>query len=228
MENYLFASALENEAKTFVAGWANPKAHGVKCWYCDAGNVESGSNILLIGLNPGGGEDSKTIDENNGYLNAPYENRGFNSWLDEDWPGNGRKHQEAMRRVFKTMFAGEWERKLRSSACTNVFPVRTESVDAIDKAGWDFAEKWFQEIITHVQPRITICNGNSNQNSAWSYLCRHFGCSLTNEIDIGARGKVKRGSFRTNVGTCGVLGLPSLSRFARASLFQAIEDIGPF
>jgi len=126
------------------------------------------------------------------------------------------------------MFPSDWERKLRSSACTNVFPIRTESVDAIDGDGWDFAENWFQKIMGHVKPRTIICNGNSNQNSAWLDLCQHFGCSLAKQVDIGARGKVKLGSFSSDAGECKVLGLPSLSRFARASLFRAIADLEPF
>ncbi len=228
MNHYPFTLGLESEAKAFLANWNNPKAHGIKCWYCDAGNVENSGDILLIGLNPGGGEDSKGIDDKYDYLKLPYTKEGFNSWLDEYWPGNGRKHQKAMSRVFRTMFSNAWERKLRSSICTNVFPIRTKDVTDIDDDGWEFAEKWFQKIMAHVQPRIIICNGNNNQNSAWSYLCQHFGCSLEKQIDIGARGSVKQGSFSSNAGKCKVLGLPLLSRFSRESLYQAIDDLGPF
>ncbi|HWR76517.1 MAG TPA: hypothetical protein VN283_04825 [Thiobacillus sp.] len=227
METCPYASARENEARSFLAGWSNPAAHGVKCWYCDVDNIAKGSDILLIGLSPGGDENARRLDEENDYLKLPYTKRGFNSWLDENWLGKGPKHQQAMWRVFQTMFPQDWESKLRSSACTNVFPIRTGSVDAIDSDGWAFAETWFQKIMGHVQPKIVICNGNSNQNSAWSYLCKNFGCSLVREIDIGAKGKVKLGSFNTGV-ECKVLGLPSLSRFARESLFQAIETVGPF
>lgn len=226
MDNYPFALARENEAMTFLTGWSNPGAHGVKCWYCDADNIERGSDILLIGLNPGGDENSRRIDEENNYLKLPYMKRGYNSWMDEDWPDKGRRHQQAVSRVFKIMFPLDWERKLRSSACTNVFPVRTVDVDAIDDDGWAFAETWFQKIMAHVQPKIIICNGNNNRNSAWSYLFRHFGCTLTNEVDIGAGGRVKLGSFNADGAERTVLGLPSLSRFARESLYQAIDDLG--
>ena len=226
--DFPFAAACEAEAEAFLRGWDNPNAYGTKCWYCDARNIEDGSDILLIGLNPGGGDESKMLDEQSGYLELPYTKARFNSWLDEYWPGKGSAHQDAMRRVYQAMYGNDWETALRSSACTNVFPVRTASIGDIDARGWKFAGAWFAKILAHVQPKTIICNGNGMQNSPWAYMLKRFDLSVTADIDIGARGHVKDGVLRTASGTSRVLGLPSLSRFSRTSLYQAVGSLRPF
>ncbi|HMO15220.1 MAG TPA: hypothetical protein PKD64_13995 [Pirellulaceae bacterium] len=225
MNQFPFTLEQENAAREFLKSWNNPRAHGIKCWYCDANNIEKGSETLFIGLNPGGNDDSKKLDERAGYLESPYSVPGFNSWIDEEWPDRGPSHQAAVQRVFQTLYSDGWENKLRTSACTNIFPVRTETTDAIDKSGWLFAERWFGNILKHVRPKFVICNGNNQTNSAWAYLVKHYNCAMISEIDIGANAFVKKGTFELNGERCSVLGLPNLPRFMRPRLIDAIQQL---
>ncbi len=222
---FKFTKKWEQKAKRFLESWNNKRAYGVKCWYSYAGNIENGSDTLLIGLNPGGDASAIEHDRTHGYLEKPYAEEGFNSWIDEQWIGNGPSHQRAMRRVFETIYGQRWEEQLRRAACTNVFPVRTSSIDAIDGEGWAFANKWFGAILKQVDPKLIICNGNNNQNSAWAYLCREFGVAEIAREAIGAGGYVKLGAAEINGRDVKVLALPNLSRFARAKLYQAIGSV---
>lgn len=216
---------LENQARRFLKSWNNDQAYGLKCWYSYVGNIENGSDTLLIGLNPGGDATAVEHDEQNGYLEKPYTTEGFNSWLDEAWLGKGPHHQNAMHQVFKTIFGSKWEQELRAAACTNIFPIRTSSINAIDDAGWEFAHKWFKSILGKVEPKRIICNGNNNQNSAWSYLRQEFKVSSVQKIGIGSSAYVKTGTMHFSKQRISILALPTLSRFARGALYTAIKKV---
>ena len=70
--------------------------------------------------------------------------------------------------------------------------------------------------------------GNGFSYEFEEYMLKRFDLSVTADIDIGARGHVKDGVLRTASGTSRVLGLPSLSRFSRTSLYQAVGSLRPF
>ena len=100
--------ALEREAIEFAQAVSRRAFFGVKCWYSDANTIEQGCTLAFVGIKPGGDEKSAEVDRLRGYLEAPYTKRGYNSWLDEQWTGDGPQHQDRARQLFRAMYADDW------------------------------------------------------------------------------------------------------------------------
>ena len=224
----------QKEAERMEDELNDPKIFGVKCWYCDASLIENGSEVAFLGINPGGGEESQELDKRKGSLKLPYTQRKYNSWLDETWPGpKGRNHQEAVQKVFRTMFGTtEWETKLRGTACFNTVPLRSRNSSDLSKRAWTMGAQWSMKVLEHVSPKLILCNGNARSKSPWAAINDAFTLEDIQEVPIGAQGSTA--SMKSGVVNGGnlkgarVIGLPFLNRFAWPEVFQVLESMKPF
>ena len=219
------AARFEQEARHLAQGAPAHTIFGVKCWYCDASLIESGAERAFIGINPGGKAGDDKYDEQMGYLEAPYEERSFNAWLDEEWP-EGNPHQRATRKLFQQMYGDRWESVLRSTACFNTCPFRTTSAKDLSGSLWDASTKWVVEVMNQVRPQLIICNGSGKFRSPWSVITGHYEVDLIFDEEVQANGYLREGTLQlsplTNVR---ILGLPFINRFGGHNLFSMIRKI---
>ena len=229
---YKFTRKMERQAKILADELGSQDIFGVKCWYSDASLFEGSSKRVFIGINPGGDRTSQDLDLRAGYLEWPRTKPGYNAWLDETWPDNGPKHQEAVVNAFRSMYGSTWEKQMRDTACFNVVPFRCPSATKLPTHAWSAGTKWFQEVLERLEPRLIICNGNSRSKSPWSTLHRLYSVEEFQDIPIGAAGStasIKQGMIDSGqFSGCQILALPSLSRFGWPELYEKLSKLKPF
>ncbi|GEM_PF-2912030 len=204
---------------------------GTKCWYSHASLIDQGATRAFIGINPGLAYPGEVTDQKRkGYFKAPYTQAGYNAWLDQKWgPPNGPTHQAAGQRTFQIMFGRTWMEALRATACFNVSPFPTKSISDLPEDAWNWSVIWFRQVLEQVNPKLLLCNGNSETQSPWSVVSSAYRLRLVRTIDIGARASVKDGFLQTGpLKECRVIGLPLLSRFKRERLFDGLKELGPY
>ena len=223
---------MEREAKKLATELDSQDIFGAKCWYSSASIFEAPATKVFIGINPGGDRASQELDSRKGYLELPYTKTDYSAWLDEVWPDNGPKHQEAVVRTFRSMYGGTWEKQMRDTASFNVVPFRTPSIATLPPQAWRMGTDWFREVLEHLTPRLVICNGNSRSKSPWSVVHGFYSVADSPEIPIGATGStasIKQGVVESGpLHGCQILGLPSLSRFGWPELYRKLSDLKPF
>ena len=225
-----FAKKMELKANK-IAEEFEDSIYGVKCWYSAARLFDQGAQIAFIGINPGGGDDSHSHqDKDNGYLEKPYKDTNFNSWLNESWggkPPGSSGHQLSAQRVFKILYGDDWKKVLRNTACFNVAPFRTGNVDELPSGAWEAATYWFKQVIEHVKPKLIICNGNGEGLSPWSVISDKYKLDSENRIQIGkAKAYLKQGVIQSApLKNTRILALPHLSaaKYNHELLFQQLE-----
>jgi hypothetical protein len=229
MSNLELARQWENEARRLEERLDDPKIFGVKCWYSDAALISNDAERAFIGINPGGGPESEKEDSIGDRLERPYTRKGYNSWLDDDWWEGGEKRQRNVRRSFEAMYGASAESKLRLTASFNVVPFRTRNAADLSDRAWREGTAWFMNVLTHIDPKLIICNGNGENGSPWSVIDTKFSISRRHQIEIGAKGSVKEGVVNSGqLKGCRIIGLPNLSRFGRESLYSALGSLKPF
>ena len=195
--------------------------HGIKPWYSSVRNFHNGANVAFIGANPGGGQASRTTDDQLGVLSWPYDDsRQYNAWLDdmywESSSNDSTASQLRVRKTFSILLGARGEDMLRTAACFNVVPVRSSDVSKLSKCTWSARVSWCLDVAEYVAPELIICLGNSKGRSAWSVFAgRWRGTGLENPREEKVYGTflLKRGEISQGVlrGTS-VIGLPHLSR----------------
>ena len=185
--------------------------YGISPWFCAAGMIEYGAKVAFIGANPGGGARSQRDDERTGRLLRPYEDEGYNAWLDDaHWEGRGAVHQRRAIELFKMLFGdSRGEGMLRWAACLNVVPLRSPRTSDLSARTWGEGVKWVTRVLRHISPEVIVCNGNGEQRSAWSAL-NSIGTGITRVQHRPLHNKfaLKRGQVEGAT----VIGLPHLSR----------------
>lgn len=223
------AKSFELEAKHLARTLNDPGITGVKCWYCDARLIKSGAKRVFLGINPAGDTFSQQFDQENGYIDAPYEGRWYNAFLDEQIWGSGASLQSAVCRASEAMYGKAWERTLRQTACLNLVPFRSPKITDLKRETYEIGMAWGIKVLQHLRPSLIISNGNGRQ-SAWGALSED--CSDETVIPLGAVGSTARlkEAFIVTGPLAGsrVIGLPTLTRFAWDELFDKLETLGPF
>ena len=160
----------------------------IKPWYNPRWMFEpqpSGVDSVFIGINPGGkperpgpasapkcGDNTCSHDRQSYYDDCPSD-APYNDWLDARcWQGNGKLHQQSVKRVFSTLFDVENpENMMRSTPFFNVCPLRTEDASQIPDCVWKESLAWCKSVLDQLQPRLIICDGNTEPGKTyWSML----------------------------------------------------------
>ena len=229
---YTSTRRMEREAKKLASELNSQDIFGTKCWYSSASIFEEPATKVFIGTNPGGDRASQELDLRKGYLELPYNKADYSAWLDEGWPDNGPKHQEAVVSTFRSMYGGTWEKQMRGTASFNVVPFRSPSVAKLSPQAWRMGTDWSREVLEHLSPSLVICNGNSRSKSPWSVLHGFYSVEDSPDIPIGATGStasIKRGVIVSgSLHGCQISGLPSLSRFGWPELYRKLSNLKPF
>ena len=229
---YTFTQKMEHRAKKIVNELDSHDIFGVKCWYSNKSIFEKSATRVFIGINPGGDRASQELDLRKGYLELAHTKPDYNAWLDEMWPDNGPKHQEAVVRTFQSMYGPIWEKQMRDTACFNIVPLRSTSVAKLSPQAWQMGKDWFREVLEHLTPRLVVCNGNSRNKSPWSVVHEFYSIKDSPDIPIGATGStasIKQGVIESGpLSDCRIVGLPSLSRFGWPELYEKLSDLKPF
>ena len=230
------ARKLERMAKRVAASLRKEgeDVEGVKCWYSDAALIDKGAERAFVGINPGLAYSGELrAQERRGYLKAPYNQRRYSAWLDQEWGAKGPRHQAAGRQLFQVMYGSAWENKLRSTACFNVSPFPTKKASQLSRRAWNWSASWFRQVLEHVNPRLLVCNGNgATGRSPWAVVSSAYGINHIQEIPIGAKGStasIKHGRIGEGpLSGCRVIGVPFLGYFAWPEMFDKMKMLGPF
>ena len=227
MQTHQFAKEMELRANK-IAEEFEDSIYGVKCWYSATRLFDERAQIAFIGINPGGGDHFHSQqDKDNEYLEKPYNDPNFNSWLDESWGGKplgGSVHQLSAQRVFKILYGDDWEKVLRNTACFNVTPFRTPNINRLPREAWEASIPWFQQVLEHLKPKLIICNGNSEGRSPWSVLGENYTLGDKDKIHIKGVSSIKQGIIQSApLKDTKILALPHLSRFGNRDLFAELE-----
>ena len=216
MPKYPVTRRFERKAKKMLAEAeaCDDEVHGVKPWYCSAILIESGAKVAFIGANPGGGPESERADRRLGILTRSYKDSRYNAWLDDThWGPYGLVHQRRAVEVFEMLFGPQGREVLRSAACFNVVPIRSEDVKKLIEETWRSGVHWVTQVLEHSRPSIIICNGNDEGRSAWGvFRDRRFGIEEFEKQPVYGTCSLKRGSIaRGKLAGAKVIGLPHLS-----------------
>ena len=210
--HFPIADPMEKKASEICGSVIRDERVGFLCWYCDANLIEKGAEQVFVGINPGGGSADDILDLQEGNLEKPYTISGWNIWLD----GEHHAYKQAVCRLFKIMQGPGWKQKLRSTACFNVFPVRTMEWKALVREYklWDPLAEWFQSVLVEIKPKRVICSGNDNSLGPWAAIKKQFKTDrIFDAVPLWSNYKLKgcRIKYGRQTGTK-VLGFPNFGR----------------
>ena len=219
-KDFPFARKMERKARR-IAKQFDDEFNGVKPWYSYAELFEGQSVRIFVGLNPGGTSESEKLDKQ--HKKRVYGEPEYCAWLDEDWEKSGGltasdddSHQGRAKKAFQAMYGcDEWEQVLRETPCFNVIPLRTSSAGKLPSGIWDAAQPWFRQVLKHLQPRLIICSGSGNKESAWAAINEIPSITIKTEKSIltANNGYIKYGRVTSKrLRGVKVVALPHLSK----------------
>ena len=234
--DFPFARKMERKAWQ-IAKPFNDKINGVKPWYSYAELFEGQAIRIFVGLNPGGTSESEKLD--NQHKKRVYGEPNYCAWLDEEWEKSSSlttsdddSHQGRARRAFQAMYdCDEWEQVFRETPCFNVIPLRTSSAGKLPSGSWEAAQPWFRQVIKYLRPRLIICNGSAEKESAWAAINEIPSITIKSEKPIltANNGYIKYGRVTSKkLRGVKVVALPHLSKrffWPEESQFQKLKAL---
>lgn len=189
--------------------------------------------IYYIGLNPGGNSDNVVFEEDTLSFFREKDNSFHCAYLDEVWnsPIKGGSPLQYRTKNLLEMIQSKVEGKqnIRDIFSTNINFFR--SIDYNQLKQFDMLDScltYHKDFFYIVKPKIIVCNGNGENNSAYSVL-REFFWIFTDEQKSFRRGyaikwfRTENTSWNKNIT---VIGVPHMSRYALTDVFnKEIEKI---
>lgn len=125
------------------------------------------------------------------------------------------------------------DKNIRNMFCTNLYFFRSPDATILKRFGRENYDCWkyHSKFLKVVEPKIIICNGNSENFSAFSAFREHFKHDPKNLRKIRLYGSVSLKSFVTenpfeNRKEAVVIGIPHLSHYApNDKFFQEIKRL---
>lgn len=223
-----FAYEMQVEAERMAKPFED-QIHGVKCWFSAARLFDVPAERVFVTINPGGATANDRRDREH-----PFEVPDYNAWLDEDWSGHrsrGPEHQRRVRMVFESLYGRDGENVLRATPCFPVAPFRTPSLKDLPKLAWKSALDWFARVIEHLEPRVIICNGNSEGLwSPWGVLDDRYSITKIKKTRLAGTFSLKEGIVASgSLGGARILAFPHLTGAIRSTdrLYEELEKRAP-
>jgi hypothetical protein len=193
------------------------KEKGISEWkggvlYSSKDTLKKG-DLYLMGYNPGGSGGATSIKVDIENLKKKTEN----SYLDEEWEPNGYKYekgeapfQKRVQYLFKQMGVD-----LRSVCSTNLIFAQSRNAEGVELKDADMCWPVHKYLINEVvKPKIIICIGNRESESAYAYLRGKYQPIAKEESRSANQGHYKIKAFQTGCETPRwVIGFPHFSRY---------------
>lgn len=198
-----------------------------------AGSIlHSGSETLckgdyyFLGYNPGGNHHDYLIKDELTNLLTKTKHR----YLDEQFEQAGHLFevgQAPLQKNFKQLF-NALAIDPRTVLCTNLIFFHSRRSNGVNYQ-IDAAKCWpvQQALLALVQPKIIICNGNSNSSSAYSYLYQRLPHKQPQQLLNTPYSTAYIKTFTTIIAQqrVKVIGIPHLSRFYPAPYLSLIQQL---
>lgn len=186
----------------------------------------SKGDYYFLGYNPGGNHQDYLLKDELANLLTKTKHR----YLDEQFQQAGHLYeigQAPLQKNFKQLFntLGIDPRKV---LCTNLIFFHSRRSNGVNYQQ-DAARCWTtqQALLDLVQPKIIICNGNSNTSSAYSYLYQQLPHKQPQQIfdTIYSTAYIKTFTTELAQQKVKVIGIPHLSRFYPAPYLPLIQQL---
>lgn len=149
-------------------------SQGTKPFFSNIRTIaEHGHDLLILGINPGGGRTRQDEEERDGILRklTDVEGRPVSAFLDEEEIGSGPLSYRSYVLEMAKHLPKDY-RDLRQVPFANICPLRTPSTKGADMHTrvWREGCAWGLELIQCLRPRLLLCLGNAEQRSGWGAL----------------------------------------------------------